>query len=104
MTFTRTIICSFFSLYWTGLLAQTASPGITWQLPIGGSGNDEVRTMAYTPDGGIIVAGYTASDDLGGNESYGVADYWIVKFDANHNIQWESVIGGSQKRLGSEYH
>ncbi len=94
MKFTRIILIIFLFCY-TELLAQTTSPEITWQLPLGGTANDEARSMAYTPDGGIIVAGYTASNDLGFKEPYELADYWIIKFDADHTIQWQTIIGGN---------
>jgi len=54
--------------------------------------------MRPTPDGGFILGGYTSSgisgdkteDTIGGN------DYWVIKADANGNIEWQNDIGGSK--------
>ena len=62
---------------------------ILWHAALGGTGWDEVYSVQETTDGSFILAGYT--------DSYGAGldDAWLVKIDANGNIQWEKTFGGS---------
>lgn len=52
-----------------------------WDKTFGGSGNDELRFLQQTPDGGFILGGFSESSI--GNEksenSRGYYDYWIIK-------------------------
>ncbi len=62
---------------------------ILWQKTYGGTTFDELSTAVFTPDGGFIAAGET--------RSFGAVneDFWVVKFDASANIEWEKRYGGS---------
>ena len=68
----------------------------------GGSRNESGQSVISTVDGGFVVLGYTQSQDgditdkL--NESY---DYWILKFNANNNLQWTKTLGGTEDDRGS---
>lgn len=75
--------------------AQTA-PIIQWQKCLGGSSDDRANSIKQTSDGGFIVAGSTASNngDVSGN--HGSRDFWVVKLDANGNIQWQKCYGGTR--------
>lgn len=68
---------------------------IVWKRAYGGSSSEEVRSIKQTPDGGYIFIGSAGSTD---GDLLGTAGMtgrcWIVKLDANGNIQW-------QKRYGS---
>ncbi len=70
---------------------------IVWQKTIGGSDEDFLYTLKLTLDGGYIVGGMSRSN-ISGNKtenSLGNRDYWVVKLDANGNIEWQNTIGGS---------
>ncbi|MDQ3049879.1 MAG: hypothetical protein M3Q95_03225 [Bacteroidota bacterium] len=71
---------------------------IQWQNTIGGSGQDELYSIAQTSDGGYICGGLSSSNISGDKteNSQGSADYWVVKLDALGNIQWQNTIGGSK--------
>lgn len=69
---------------------------IVWQKTLGGSGDDEARSIQQTSDGGYIVAGWTFSNDGDVSGKHGWADYWVVKLDENGNIEWEKTLGGSK--------
>ena len=62
----------------------------------GGSNNDSGQSITKTSDGGYIVLGYSQSVDGDitdkNNDSY---DYWAIKFDASHNLEWSKTYGGS---------
>ncbi|MBN2444130.1 MAG: dockerin type I repeat-containing protein [Spirochaetales bacterium] len=67
-----------------------------WQMKmIGGSGWDAARSIGTTSDNGYIIAGSSSSGDLEGCRHHGYGDYYIVKLDANENIEWQKMIGGN---------
>lgn len=76
---------------------------IEWQITIGGMGNDHLQSIQQTADGGYIVGGSSDSSpiyedgNLVGdkkNKSFGSFDYWVIKLDANGEIEWEKTFGG----------
>ncbi|MEZ4885877.1 MAG: right-handed parallel beta-helix repeat-containing protein [Chitinophagales bacterium] len=68
---------------------------IQWDKNYGGSDVDECLSMASTTDGGYILSGFTMSNDNDVDLNYGGKDFWVVKIDANGNIQWDKNYGGS---------
>jgi hypothetical protein len=58
-----------------------AFPG-TWQKTYGGASSDVAWFIQQTSDGGFVVAGGTESFGVGG----GFEDFWILKMDANGEI------------------
>ena len=62
---------------------------ILWQKTYGGTGFDEISAAQITSDGGFIAVGETTSFGAGPE------DFWILKFDADGNLQWEKRHGGS---------
>jgi hypothetical protein len=88
---------------WSGLsgrldvwiLKLSASGSIEWQRTYGGAGDDTAQSVHQTPDGGYIVAGYTASF---GDPDY---DMWVLKLDSNGGIVWEYAYGADNQELAS---
>jgi hypothetical protein len=82
-----------------------------WQKTIGGSGQDLLKSVAQTRDGGYILGGSSASDispalEKGAEDPYGKKDhslgnldYWIVKLDNKGNIKWQRTLGGQYSDL-----
>ncbi len=66
--------------YW--LVKLSIAGNIQWQLCLGGTGADWARSVQQTTDSGIVVAGFTTSNngDVSGN--HGNNDYWIVKLNS----------------------
>ena len=68
---------------------------------LGGSKNESAQAVVNTSDGGYAVLGHTQSMDGDvlnkSNESY---DYWLLKFDANNQLQWQKTYGGSDDDRG----
>lgn len=62
----------------------------------GGSKNDALFAVKSTTDGGYVAVGYTQSSDKDittkNNDSY---DYWILRFNENHQLLWSKTFGGS---------
>ncbi len=61
---------------------------------IGGSGNDKVKSIQQTSDGGFIVAGYSDSVDLQDITNHGNNDYYIIKVAMDGIVEWQKLIGG----------
>lgn len=74
-----------------------------WQKTLGGLGNDQLQIVRQTPDGGYIVGGSSDSsgpeDDtinsVKSQDSYGSMDYWVIKLNADGEIEWEKTYGGT---------
>ena len=69
----------------------------------GGSGDDTVRSVISTTDGGYAVLGFTNSTDGDlQDKDLNVNDYWILKFDRFSDLQWSKTIGGSKDDRGQD--
>ncbi len=69
-----------------------------WDRSYGGIYDDTLYALAEMPDGGFILAGRSLSPP-GGNKtapSYGNADFWIVRIDADGNKLWDQSFGGPE--------
>jgi hypothetical protein len=72
-------------------------------LTIGGTKNESAQSVVNTPDGGYAVLGYTQSMDGDiSNKTDTSFDYWLVKFDASGQQQWQKVYGGSDDDRGED--
>jgi pimeloyl-ACP methyl ester carboxylesterase len=60
-----------------------------WQKAYGGSGQDNVRSLAPTSDGDYIAVGSTSSFGAGSS------DFWVLKLDGAGGIVWQKTYGGS---------
>lgn len=70
---------------------------ILWDNTIGGFGDDTLKSMTATNDGGFILAGRSDSE-VGADKSEahrGLSDIWLVKVSSNGAIQWDKTIGGA---------
>jgi hypothetical protein len=65
-----------------------SSGNIVWSKTIGGSYDDEARSIIQSSDGGYVIAGKIW------NFMAGRGDMYVVKLDANGNVQWAKTIGG----------
>ena len=77
------------------LLKLDSNGIIEWQKTYGGSGDDQGRAIIQTSDGGYAITGPSKSADGDGSNNEGQHDHWIVKLDAQGNIQWEKSHGFS---------
>lgn len=70
-------------------------PFLQWQKSLGGSGLDKIRSIKQTNDNGYIIAGHTFSNDGDVKNNHGNNDYWIIKLNAEGNLEWQKTYGGS---------
>jgi hypothetical protein len=71
---------------------------MSWNKLIGGSSNDDLRSIKQTTDGGYIAVGSSSSSangDITDINHGGVYDGWIVKTDASGNVIWSHLFGGA---------
>ncbi len=71
------------------LIKTDANGNIIWSKTYGGASNDSASSVQQTSDGGYIVVGYTNSFGVG------LDDIFLIKTDANGNIQWTKTYGGT---------
>lgn len=79
--------------YW--LLKLDSEGNVQWTQTYGGSKDDRGQAIIQTFDGGYAITGYAMSDDGDGSNNNGFHDNWIIKLDANGNLQWEKSFGFS---------
>jgi hypothetical protein len=71
-----------------------ANGNLQWTKTIGGPEHEEGRSLIQTSDGGYAITGYITS--FGAGE----ADVYVIKLDANGNLQWTKTIGGPGDEIG----
>jgi len=74
---------------------------LEWIKSFGGSGEDTAQAIVETTDGGYAILGFTNSTDGDVlDKSLAVNDYWLLKLDAQGNLQWNKTYGGSKDDRG----
>jgi hypothetical protein len=72
-----------------------ANGNLQWTKTIGGPKDDWGKSLIQTSDGGYAIAGATQSFGAGGRDVY------VVKLNANGNLQWTKTIGGKKEDVGT---
>lgn len=90
------------------IIKLNAKGGEEWQKTYGGLGQDELKAIVRTKDGGFVLGGSSSSEATpnpseGGettakNEkktpNYGGMDYWVIKIDSKGKLVWQNTFGG----------
>ncbi len=71
------------------LVRLDANGNKLWERIYGGAKDDRIEALLHTVDGGYIAVGATRS------KGKGDWDFWVLRLDANANLLWEKVYGGS---------
>jgi len=72
-----------------GMVKTDKDGDVEWTKTYGGEKWDRASSLVETSDGGFALAGRTNSF---GSGAY---DFWLVRTDANGNMQWNKTYGGS---------
>ena len=82
---------------------QKSGVEIDFITSLGGSKNESAQAVIKTTDGGYAILGHAQSMDGDitnkSNESY---DYWLLKYDAANQLQWQKTYGGSDDDRGAD--
>jgi len=69
---------------------------------LGGSLNERGESIIKTNDGGYAILGYAQSTDGDiSNKPDESFDYWLLKYNQNHELQWQQAYGGSDDDRGA---
>jgi hypothetical protein len=75
-------------------IAKIDSAGtLIWEKIIGGWMIDMIESAALTNDGGVVVFGWTGSQDGEVTINYGMYDMWLVKLNSDGDIEWDKSFG-----------
>lgn len=77
------------------LIRLNSAGDLLWDKTYGGSGWDGPLSILQTCDGGHLVVGRTNSFGAGGD------DLWLVKTDANGDMEWDKTYGGAGNDAGT---
>jgi len=80
-------------------LKAQQTPFLQWQKALGGDSTDEATSIQQTKDGGYIIGGNSTSHNGDVSKNHGHEDYWIIKLDADRNIEWQKSFGGTDVDL-----
>lgn len=80
-------------LFTINCIAQ--APSIQWQKSFGAVSSDYGRDVKQTIDGGYIMVGHTISNAGAYASNHGNFDILIIKMDANGELEWQRLFGGS---------
>ncbi|RRA99982.1 putative Ig domain-containing protein [Larkinella rosea] len=86
-------LLAFLIMHCSSLFAQVTKVS---ERTIGGTGFETGRVVLTTSDGGYILGGISQSN-TGNDKSEdrrGSNDYWVVKYNANGEKQWDRTFGG----------
>lgn len=79
-----------------GLVKLDLDGEIVWQRIYDHAGNDAIRGIDITKDGGIIATGYLNSTQQGYVFIEDEGDGFIMKTDTDGNVQWEKALSAPQ--------
>ncbi|MGZ5286422.1 MAG: BACON domain-containing protein [Flavisolibacter sp.] len=71
---------------------------LKWQKTFGGAGADGARSITTTPNGKILLAGYSYSHNSGdvGNNT-GAGDFWVLALQSTGEPVWKKLLGGDDE-------
>lgn len=76
------------------LLRLDKNGDIVWKKMLGGSNSDGGITGCANDNGGILIAGTTASADGDVKNHILGTNFWVINMDKDGNILWENCYGG----------
>lgn len=71
---------------------KATAPGATWTRQFASEGAEEATTVRFTPDGGVVTAGFTRKGNLGGVTAV-QTDAFVIKLNPNGGTGWIRQFG-----------
>jgi len=78
------------------LIKITPAGDLLWEKTFGGSSFDVGRSIVKTQNNAFYLAGSSRSIDGDLIENKGQNDVWVLKINANAELDWQQTIGGSE--------
>lgn len=79
------------------IVKLNTSGELIWQVNLGSSESDTVRSIQQTTDGGYVFAGNSGASDFDASTNNGgYADFWVVKLNPLGELSWETSFGGPE--------
>lgn len=72
-----------------------AQGNFKWYRYFGGTQNDRINDVVEANDGGLVMVGYSESNDFDITDNKGSYDYWVIKLNENGSLHWKHNYGGS---------
>ena len=87
---------SFNNGLWDCWLIKINSIGdLLWERSYGGSAGDIGYSIRSTSEGGFIIGAMAASSNGDITDPIGLEDFWVIKTDAQGEIEWQRNYGGT---------
>ncbi len=68
---------------------------MVWEKSYGGSQGDGGNSLCLAPDGGLVIGGYSLSNDVDLTGNFGLSDVWVVKLDPQEvGLREERALSG----------
>ena len=82
--------------FFNGLIsfAMAQSEEMRWIKNYGAERDEKLTSIAPTPDGGFIVAGYTTSKNFMALSHHGGMEGLLIKCDSTGQVEWRKLLGG----------
>jgi len=84
------------------IIKISPSGSLIWEKTFGGTSFDVPRSISKTQDNGFLISGNSRSSDGDISNNNGQNDAWVLKTDANANLQWQKTVGGSDIDFASD--
>lgn len=68
---------------------------LEWEKTFGGSQHDEAIGIEKTHDDGYLILGSSESSDRDFSQAIGASDIWLLKLNAEGELEWSQSYGGS---------
>ena len=78
------------------IIKITPSGDLLWEKTFGGSSFDVARSIVKTQNNTFYLAGSSRSIDGDLTENKGQNDAWLLKINANGNLDWQQTVGGAE--------
>lgn len=79
--------------FWVSKIDSGGS--VMWEKSFGGTNVDVARVVHETVDRGLLVGGYTRSNDGDVTGNHGWDDSWVIKLNSAGSLRWQKTYGGT---------